>query len=1098
MTNSQKTALNSANMEALKNHISIYHNHNDQQLLFYVEKENFEAIFDIGMNKAISKKRIHLLELIHPHDVELFGVSDAGDSLDESFELIFRILKKNKEIIIVKGKFHRLSSDAIVENLLFRVELIDVRSLSGLSEKSDELSVMEMNFQAMLENTNDFIYFKDAHHVLTASSDSMAIIVGYEKGEEIVGKMDYELFPKEHADIYYELEKEIYKGNLSHIEEIQPFFDENNKQGWVDNRKYPIKNSAGKVIGLFGVARDVTKLKNVESEIKKTQLKFFSIFEEALDAIVLIDVETQTFLEFNKKSLETYGYSKEEFKKITTKDLEIIEDENEIKVRQTNIVERGWDKFLTKHKTKDGSIKDVSVNVVRIILDEKPYLYATFNDVTRQKEIENELLETNKKLTNLAENIPGVIYNFQVFLDGRMCFPYASEHLYDIYGVMPQEVKEDASKIFALTHPEDIDHIKKTTQSSLDNLTLWEDEFRVTHPDKGIMWIKGIAKPEKQPDGSVLWYSYIYDITNWKKQVELIKEQNEEFKTIFDISRDGLAILDLQSNFLDFNDAYLSMSGFSRSELLATSCLALSIIEDQERVRTALQIVFEMGYLESFEKTCINKNGSYVSMKMAFSLMPDNKRIMVSAKDITDAKNHEKELERIAHFDPLTKLPNRVLFSDRMKQSVANSHRNNQKIALAYLDLDGFKQVNDVYGHDVGDLLLIEVSKRMQNALREGDTLARFGGDEFVVILNNQNDKSETFTILNRLLEAASSPIEIHNALITVSVSVGVTFYSKEYGVDADILLRQADQAMYEAKLRGKNQIAVFNEILNISNEIGESALAIKNALNNNEFTLCYQPKVNMKSGEVIGVEALIRWNDPVRGVVYPDDFLSIVDNRPLMYEIDQWVFNEALSQICRWRTDGLATKVSVNISAYTFKQPNFFSLIDDTLAKHPNVDPRQIDIEILESSSLHEIDEVRQIIEKLHERNITVSLDDFGTGYSTLSYLKKLGIDTLKIDKSFVLDILHDSGDLSIVDASVGLAEAFSAKPLAEGVESIEQGKILIQLGCQLAQGYVVARPMSGDLLPKWVKEWKTPQSWRDAQRNESRQLPSHLEVLT
>ena len=199
-------------------------------------------------------------------------------------------------------------------------------------------------------------------------------------------------------------------------------------------------------------------------------------------------------------------------------------------------------------------------------------------------------------------------------------------------------------------------------------------------------------------------------------------------------------------------------------------------------------------------------------VNLALSLMPDKKRIMASVKDITDIRNHEQQLEFIAHYDPLTKLPNRVLLSDRMKQSIANAHRNNGKLAIAYLDLDGFKQVNDTYGHDAGDILLIEVSKRMQSVLREGDTIARLGGDEFVAILANQNDEGETFTILNRLLEAASSPMDITSAVVTVSASIGVTFYSQEYGVDADILLRQADQAMYEAKLRGKNRIAIFEK----------------------------------------------------------------------------------------------------------------------------------------------------------------------------------------------------------------------------------------------------------------------------------------------
>lgn len=789
----------------------------------------------------------------------------------------------------------------------------------------------------------------------------------------------------------------------------------------------PIDTENGELI--FSIIRDITHQNEVElelqekhHELQKAQLKFQTLFEESLDGIVLMDPKTQKFVEFNHHACEMYGYTKEEFGLLSPKDLDALHDEERIIATQQAILKNGWDKFTTKHKTKDGTLKDIIVSVKVFTMDNNHVLHATFHDITQQKNRELHL----QTLLNEQEALYKVQTVGFVHLKDRQ-LKWTNEIFESMLGYEKGELQGQSARIM-YQDEEEYANYGRDGYVALNTTGVFTREINAIKKDgTKLILLASMTSLHKDATEAV---GIAFDITEMKKQAETIEKQHEEFKTIFDISRDGIAILDLESNFLDFNDAYLAMTGFSREELLATSCIALAISEDNERAIKAMEIVFEFGFLESFEKTCIVKNGKSLVIRMAMSLMPDKKRIMISTKDVTDIRDHEKQLEFIAHFDPLTKLPNRSLFSDRMKQSIANAHRNNQKLAIAYLDLDGFKQVNDTHGHNVGDLLLIEVSNRMQNALREGDTIARFGGDEFVIILGNQNDENETFAILNRVLDAASSPVDIANTVITVSASIGVTFYSKEYDIHADILLRQADQAMYEAKLRGKNQIAVFDDISDLSNQVGESALAIKNALLNNEFMLHYQPKVNMKSGEVIGAEALIRWNDPVRGIVYPDDFLSIVDNRPLMYEIDQWVFNEALSQLSRWYADGFDTKVSINISAYTFKQPNFFSLIDDTLAKHPNIKPHQIDIEILESSSLHEIEDVRKIIEQLHERNITVSLDDFGTGYSTLSYLKKLGIDTLKIDKSFVLDILHDLGDLSIVDASVGLAEAFRAKP--------------------------------------------------------------------
>jgi PAS domain S-box-containing protein len=565
--------------------------------------------------------------------------------------------------------------------------------------------------------------------------------------------------------------------------------------------------------------------------------------------------------------------------------------------------------------------------------DGAPYrMVGAHTDIDENKKQIEALEIMHRRYKAIMENAPDGIYVMDTQGYVVECNQQAAQMLgYTIQEMQTLHVHDWDG---AFTKQELIEFIKKISTHPVN--------FETKHKRKdGTIYDAAILAVRIQIADKDYIYASVRDITQITKQAKIIKKQNEEFKTIFDISRDGLAILDLESNFLDCNDAYLLMTGFSRSELLQTSCIALSIPQDHERAQKAMQITRETGYLESFEKTCIVRDGKHIIVRMALSLMPDKERI-------------------------------------------------------------------------------------------------------------------------------------------------GVTFYSKKDNVDADILIRQADQAMYEAKLRGKNQIAVFEDISEFLSLVSENALAIKNALKKSEFMLYYQPKVNMKSGDIIGVEALIRWNDPERGIVYPDDFLPIVDNRPLMYEIDRWVFNEALAQLCCWCAQGIETKMSINISAYTFKQAGFFSLVDDALAKYPEMKPFMIDIEILESSSLHEINEVRQIIEKLHERKITVSLDDFGTGYSTLSYLKVLGVDTLKIDKSFVLDILHDLGDFSIVDASVSLAQAFNAQPLAEGVESVAHGKLLVELGCQLAQGYIIARPMPAEMFPKWAAEWKSPQSWQDANKRD------------
>jgi len=448
--------------------------------------------------------------------------------------------------------------------------------------------------------------------------------------------------------------------------------------------------------------------------------------------------------------------------------------------------------------------------------------------------------------------------------------------------------------------------------------------------------------------------------------------------------------------------------------------------------------------------------------------------------DITDQKESEVKLKHAAYHDILTNLPNRALFSNLIPRIFARIKRQKTYAALLFIDLDGFKKINDMHGHQTGDALLQEIALRMNALLREDDLVARIGGDEFVILIADLTNREDITPLIKRILESVSTPYHYESAELTVSASIGVSFYPQRYEVDADSLLRQADQAMYEAKMRGKNQYAYFDEINNLNEEESfEDAESIGNGLKNNEFILYYQPKVNMHSGVIVGAEALIRWNHPTKGMIYPDQFLPVIENRPLILSVDTWVLHQALKQLSEWNTQGFVTSISVNISAYTFKKSSFIEMVDKALDTYSTVDPRQIEIEILETSALHDIHEIQQIIGFLHHKGISVALDDFGTGYSTLSYLKELEIDYLKVDKSFVMEILNDPSNLRILDATLGLADAFNAKVIAEGVESIEHANLLIQFGCVFAQGYAIARPMPPEAFTQWRTKWKPDPSW-------------------
>lgn len=452
------------------------------------------------------------------------------------------------------------------------------------------------------------------------------------------------------------------------------------------------------------------------------------------------------------------------------------------------------------------------------------------------------------------------------------------------------------------------------------------------------------------------------------------------------------------------------------------------------------------------------------------------------SRDITERQHHERHLEYIAHYDSLTGLPNRILLSDRINQALKQSNRHNFSFAVVYLDLDGFKIINDTYGHDFGDKFLELLAKHMQKSLRKGDTIARLGGDEFVVVLLDLKTHEDSLIMIKRLLEASSQKIVVEKLEMQVTASLGVTFFDAGDEIDADQLLRQADQAMYQAKILGKNRYHIFDAIKDQKIRTHHESLEeVEKALANEEFLLYYQPKVNMQSGEVVGVEALIRWDHPEHGVLSPAMFLPVVDGHILSVRIGEWVLESAMKQMSEWNSRGINLPTSVNVDAMQLQQGNFVEELKNLLQRYPSVKPKDLVLEILETSALEDVVHISQVMHSCLDIGVTFSLDDFGTGYSSLTYLKRLPAKELKIDKSFVFGMLEDSDDLAILDGVLSLSNAFRRDVIAEGVESIEHGEMLLKLGCQIAQGYIIAHPMPAQEIEEWIKNYDSNPRWKN-----------------
>ena len=413
-------------------------------------------------------------------------------------------------------------------------------------------------------------------------------------------------------------------------------------------------------------------------------------------------------------------------------------------------------------------------------------------------------------------------------------------------------------------------------------------------------------------------------------------------------------------------------------------------------------------------------------------------------------------------------------------------------LAVVFIDLDGFKKVNDQHGHAVGDKLLSVLSRRMTQVLREDDTLARLGGDEFVAILVDLPDISISVPILDRLIEVAAQPVPIGDALCEVSASIGVSYYPQGEDIDADQLLRQADQAMYRAKQAGKNRYHVFDSETDhqLRNRY-EGLDSIANALANGQFLLYFQPKVNMRTGEVLGAEALIRWQHPTRGLLSPASFIPIIENHPLGIDVGQWTIEAALTQIEVWRKAGLHVPISVNIGVRHLLQPDFIMHLRGMLSRHPGAQPQDLELEILETSAVEDFVQVSQLMTLCERMGLRFALDDFGSGYSSLTYLKRLPAHLLKIDQGFIRDMLEDPDDIAILDALLALARSFGRNCIAEGVESIRHGEMLLRMGCEWGQGYAIGHPMPAHEFEQWLHTWQVPLSWKGFKPDSRSALP-------
>lgn len=525
------------------------------------------------------------------------------------------------------------------------------------------------------------------------------------------------------------------------------------------------------------------------------------------------------------------------------------------------------------------------------------------------------------------------------------------------------------------------------------------------------------------------------------------------------------------------NEQFCDISGYSAQELIGQNHRILNSGQHPPEFFIDMWKKVSRGQVWKGEICNRKKDGSLYWVESTIVPMYDDasQRVQkyVSIRfDVTEKRKFLETLQWQAEHDELTGLPNRFLLSKALDQAIVKAKSQSSTVAVGVLDLDGFKQINDRYGHEIGDRLLVAVADRLKHSMRIEDTVARLGGDEFVLILGVRDPKVLE-SALQRLLAALSAVYVIDGIGINISASIGVTLYPND-NENADTLLRHADQAMYKSKQSGRNCFYLFDVSKDkMDKSAFDTVIRVRQALHDGELCLHYQPKISLSSGAVIGFEALLRWQHPRDGLILPQYFIPLIEQSDLIVEIGEWVIDQALSQIEQWADLGHSWSVSVNIAALHLKKENFVKSLKFLLDSHPNVLPQMLDIEITESVVIEHLSHVTQCLIACQDLGVTFSLDDFGTGYSSLSYLKQLPTQSIKIDKSFIRDILIDKDSLGLTKAIIGLAKSFNREVIAEGVETVEHGVLLMNLGCDVAQGYGIAKPMPVEQVPSWVAKF-------------------------
>ena len=830
---------------------------------------------------------------------------------------------------------------------------------------------------------------------------------------------------------------------------------------WVFLQAAPDVDAQGKVMGLVGAITDITGLKRAENELERTIALFQAAMNSTNDGILVTDLEGN-LQSYNRKFLELLGVSGE-FIETHDRDQRIAHIAT--KMHDPKLYQDQMKRMIAQGEAEAREFLELANGDVLECVTRPQYLAGrqvgrvwSLRDVTPTMHSEAALRHELHFRSELMDVSPNPLYVKD--LDGLyVSVNRAWERLFGgsekwlgrtLFDIEPEEAAQWRPRELALMASGGSAEFELRTTDIHGHVRDLIDNVSVYTDDNGeVAGIIGV----------------LTDITE-RKQAEIrLRESEEKFRLITENIDDLVVLLDVEGRRLYNSPSY---SRIFRTSQLTEDSFSDIHPDDRERIRRLFKDTVETGEGRRDQFRFVQPDGSIRYIESQGSVIRDDtgkvSKVIVVSRDITERRETEERIRHLAQHDALTNLPNRVLLLDRIAQAIVRAQREHLQVAVFFIDLDRFKTINDSLGHQTGDQVLLTMARRLTEALRETDTVARFGGDEFVVLLPDVAGAESVGGVARKILEAIQTPVVIDGHEMQVTGSLGIALYPQD-GSDAEALMSKADTAMYHAKSSGRNNYQFFTEALNAAVQqrlATESGL--RQALVRNEFELAYQPQIDLRTGEVVAVEALLRWRHPRDGIVLPGEFIRVAEEIGLIIPLGEWVLRKACEQNRRWQLAGKPpVRMAVNLSARQFTQKNLAEKIRQALAE-TGMEAKYLELEITESEMMEHASVTVNSLHEIYAMGVRVSIDDFGTGYSSLSYLKQLPIDRVKIDKSFVRDIHTDPDDAAIVAAIIAMGHVLKLSVVAEGVESESQLNFLRLQACDEAQGYFIARPTTGE----------------------------------